>query len=382
MKIIFTVSTYYPLTDGVQTVTEYEAEGLVKLGHDVTVVTEKHAGLPSDEMHNGVHIIRVDVSTKHTFFIGKKKEYRTLLLKLCSQSDYIINVCTQTATTELTFSILNQITCKKILYMHGMFDFKWHLGDINSASSFSHKLWDSIRWWFHYKNCKKYIEKYDAVIHLHEMLNSSIFFKKYYNVKNYVINNSANSSFFIDGNSLTNDKNYAICVANYLPLKNQEFILRAFYKAKTSMDLILIGSKKNEYYDKLYELKKKLDALYGERKVQLLYNIPRNKIANYVKDSTIYLFGSRVEMFPLSIVESMAAQIPFISTDVGIVRYFPGGRIVRSVDEMAYWISLLSQNDLLRKYMGKSGHSYALRNFSVKKNVAKMNKILYEVAKR
>jgi glycosyltransferase involved in cell wall biosynthesis len=382
MKILFTVSTYYPLTDGVQTVTEYEAEELVKLGHDVTVVTEKRFGLPSDEIHNGVHIIRVDVSTKHTFFVGKKKEYRTLLIKLCSQIDCMINVCTQTATTELAFSILNQISCKKILYMHGMFDFKWHLNDVKSISSFLHKSWDSVRWWFHYKFSKKYIEKYDAIIHLHEMLNSSIFCKKHYNVKNYVVNNSANDSFFNDKNSFKNRENYAICVANYSPLKNQEFVLKAFYKAKTDISLVLIGSKKNEYYEKLCRLKKKLDDSYGERKVQLLYNIPRNEIADYVKGSTLYLFGSKIEMFPLSIVESMAAKIPFISTDVGIVRYFPGGRIIQSVTEMAYWIDLLSQNNSVREFMGKSGYSYAIKKFSIENNVTKMNKILYEVTKQ
>ena len=39
MKILITVSTYYPKNDGVQNVTQYLAEGLCKLGNDVTVIT-------------------------------------------------------------------------------------------------------------------------------------------------------------------------------------------------------------------------------------------------------------------------------------------------------------------------------------------------------
>ena len=39
MKIVFTVHTYYPNKDGVQYVTQYLAEGLAKLGHDITVIT-------------------------------------------------------------------------------------------------------------------------------------------------------------------------------------------------------------------------------------------------------------------------------------------------------------------------------------------------------
>ena len=60
MNILFTVNTYYPLKDGVQFVTQYHAENLVKLGHDVTVVTLAYNSPIKQENHNGVNIIRLD----------------------------------------------------------------------------------------------------------------------------------------------------------------------------------------------------------------------------------------------------------------------------------------------------------------------------------
>ena len=41
MRILFTVNTYLPKHDGVQFVTKYLAEGLVKKGHIVDLITRR-----------------------------------------------------------------------------------------------------------------------------------------------------------------------------------------------------------------------------------------------------------------------------------------------------------------------------------------------------
>lgn len=40
MKILITVSTYYPDFNGVANVTKYLAEGLKELGHDIQIITK------------------------------------------------------------------------------------------------------------------------------------------------------------------------------------------------------------------------------------------------------------------------------------------------------------------------------------------------------
>ena len=39
MRILICAFTYWPAVDGVQNVTQYQAEGLAARGHDVTVLT-------------------------------------------------------------------------------------------------------------------------------------------------------------------------------------------------------------------------------------------------------------------------------------------------------------------------------------------------------
>lgn len=378
MKIVFTVATYYPLTDGVQQVTQYLAEGLVVQGHDVTVVTSNHNEDKNkeNEMHNGVKIIRCNIWTLHGIHHGNKDKYRNLIEDITKNADCMINVCTQTATTEILFPILKKIKCKKILYMHGMHDFTWNKMNLTSFSSVLRKVWEDLRWKCDYVFNKKIFLDYDNIIQLHSFDKANIYFKKHYGIQSIIVENAAANEFF-DNLRDFSDKNYAVCVSNYEHRKNQEFVLRAFYKAKTkNMRLILIGSRKTEYYKKLVKEKEKLDRKFGLKNVKILYNIPRNEISKYVKESKMFLMGSKWEAFPISITEAMAAKIPFISTNVGIVKYLPGGEIVNSEDEMSYWIDMLSENETFRRLTGKIGQNFANERLSINKKVEQLNEIL------
>lgn len=374
MKVIITSSTYYPLTDGVQSVTQYQAEGLVKLGHDVTVITTKYDGLEENEVHNGVKIVRVNVRTRHAIHIGDKKEYRELILKHSSDADVLLTVATQTATTELLYPILHLIKAKKVLYMHGMYRFKWqniHFRDI------PHKVWNDLRWGWGYLFNGKYFKQYDSVIQIHRFDLSTLFFKKHYNIDSDVIENGTQDEFFSKQVDESKNANYAINVSNYSSGKNQAMILKAFYSSNESnLELILIGSKKNKYSKYLENLKKELDKKYGNRNVKILSEVPRSEISKFVKNAKIYLMGSKSEIFPIAIVEAMAAGKPFISTDVGIVRFLPGGVTVKNSDEMAYWIDEFSKNDDVAKKLGRVGNTFAIKNFRITDKVRELDTII------
>lgn len=381
MKIIITVNTYYPLTDGVQAVTEYEAEGLAKLGNDVTVVTTKVPGCKTKEKHEGVNIIRYDIKTQHALYRGDIGGYRNLILKLCNTADILINVSTQTATTEVLFPILKKIKCKKVLYMHGFHDFEWHKFDFDSLSTLMHKVWNNLRWRYDYLKNANHIKEYDKVIQLHQFVNSTKYFEKKYHITPTIIGNAADDDFFIKSSkpSPINER-YVISVANYLKEKNQAFLLNAFYQTKIKdCALVLIGSEKNSYSDYLENLKKDLDRRYGNRKVYFLSNIPRKDISVYVQSASIFLMGSKKEIFPISIIEAMAASVPFISTDVGIVRYLPGGAIISSEKDMAFWIDLLLYNSKVASDIGRSGKEYAKKHFVEQTNVKKLYSILHSL---
>ena len=157
-------------------------------------------------------------------------------------------------------------------------------------------------------------------------------------------------------------------------------LLQAFYRSNLpeNAKLILIGSTKNSYYSKLINLKQQLDCQYGTRNVELLTGVPRSDIYKYTKEAKIYLLGSRAEMFPISIIEAMASGIPFISTDVGCVKYLPGGVVVDKIDEMSYWLELLWNNEKVRSNLGTVGYNYARKYFTIENKVEQLEQLIGE----
>ena len=379
MKIVITVFTYEPSKNGVQNVTKYLAEGLALRGHSVSIITQSIEGAPREEVINDVHIFRIEARTKMTFNFGNKREFIELLKKETMNCDALINVCLQTALTDWTFDLLNEIKCKKVLYLHGIADFSLKKEDFKSPQRFAHKIWNILRYRLYYSKNKKNFLKYDVITQLHDYDFGAKFFREKLHINCKVIENAADDQFFITNPvSLNLPNNYLLFVANYIERKNQQFVLEAFYLSESSkeMSLIFIGSKETTYYHKLLSLKEKFDLKYGVHNVQFLTNIARTQIPEYTQRASIYLMGSTWEAYPISIVEALASGVPYISTDVGIVKYLPGGIVVSSPKEMAYWIDLFYHNKECLDSYSKAGYSYAINNLTITKKVDLLESIL------
>lgn len=384
MKILFTVSTYYPKKDGVQNVTQYLAEFLVKNGHKVKIITTNINEKINEEIYNGVEIKRIKLYTKYGFYIGNRKEYVKLIDTECDKCDVMINVCTQNAFTDLILKRIKKYKCKKILYLHGMFDFKFHVVDFSSIKSLVNKFWKEIRWFFYYCTNGKNFKQYDHIIQLHEKDYGNLFFKKYYNINSIIIENAASNDFFrkntIEGFKKPFEK-YLINVSNYDDRKNQKLAIEKFLKSDIDPNVgcIFIGSRKNSYYNHLikYEkrLRKKMNLSKNEKPIKLLYNIDRKYISSYVSNAYLYLMTSKWEAFPISIVETMAAGVPYICTDIGIVKYFIGG-IVCKKNDISYWIEQLVKNIQMRNELGSICRKYSDYNFKIDHNASILEKCL------
>lgn len=175
---------------------------------------------------------------------------------------------------------------------------------------------------------------------------------------------------------------YAICVSNFLPGKNQKFILKAFYKANCqNFGLVLIGSKKTNYYRQLIKLNNKLRKKYGNRDVKILTNQSRSITVKMIKSASMYLFASKHEVYPVSIIEAMASGIPYISTDVGCIRALPGGIVIKNMTEMINAINFLHDNLTSSKIIGKCGYQYAKVQLKVEEKVIQLEKLLNKIIK-
>lgn len=376
MNIIFTVATYYPKTDGVQLVTQYQAEGLVKKGHKVTVITSKLKSSPDYEVHNGVEIVRVDAYNFYYWHKGNKKEYQNLVLEKTKAADALVAVCLQSFSADWLLDVLQQIKCKKILYLHGMPDFKVHLSDCSNLKKLAKTIFRNIRWKYFYTVHLNQIKKFDAITHLFKNDNSYKYFSKEGYKNNYVIENACNDDFF-ENIDFDNKKKNFLYVGNYCDRKNQELALKAFYDADLiDFGLVFIGSQKNDYCNKLINLNNSLKNQYGNHNVEILYGVPREKISEYTKNAYACVISSNYEYYPITIVESLAAGNPFISTDVGIVNLLPGGVIANTQEEISYWIEFFARNEEYKTELGKAGRNYALKNLRIETKVSSLEDII------
>ena len=69
MKILFVTDYYYPHAGGVEEMIKNIAEGLVKRGHEVHILTWKIPGTENDEIVNGVKIHRYLATSRYGFLV-------------------------------------------------------------------------------------------------------------------------------------------------------------------------------------------------------------------------------------------------------------------------------------------------------------------------
>lgn len=385
MKLLFTVNSYEPLHDGVQFVTKYLAEGLVSKGHSVDLITCYHPEATNrrEEDINGVHVIRWDARTHHTKHIGNRNGYIKYVLNNLNTYDCMINVGTQTPFLDWLLPIINQVDMPKILYVHSIWDFKYHKENFQSAESIFKKVWNNVRWKLYYKRWGDAFKKYNRVIQLHEKDYSSTFFYDKYGIKSVIVENAADNSFFDDSqdSTISLPRKYIINVSNYDDRKNQMKMLSSFLSANTPSDfeMILIGSTRNSYCEKMIETyQKHLKSNPNGKKIHILYDIPREQISTYVKNASLYIMASKWEAFPISLTESMAAGVPWISTDVGIVKYLPGGVISDEKKDLAYWIGVLTNDRSKAETLGSVGNAFAKEHFRISKKVDQVEKCIFD----
>ncbi|MDE5757172.1 MAG: glycosyltransferase [Allobaculum sp.] len=338
-------------------VTQYHAEELVKKGHEVTVLTSKIKGYPDSEIHNGVKIERMEVYNKGYWHFGNRKTYEDRLIKAGQTDDVLITVCLQSYAADWALGIMNKIKCRKVLYMHGMPDFKLHKEDYYSVHNLCKTIFRNLRWNLFYKTHWKKIMKYDAVVHLFKNDNSYTYFKNHGYTNNIVIENSCEDEFFHNDNET---KPYFLYIGNYCQRKNQIKALELFYESEKLKDfgLVLIGGSENDYCKLLKKRNEQLSHKHGPRNVKILYGQNRESIIEYTKSAFASIMTSTFEYYPIVLVESMAAGVPFISTNVGIVRMLPGGIICNNYKDFIYWMELLAENWNIRNLQGNAGREY------------------------
>ena len=115
MKILFSLTYYYPHISGLTIYARRLAEALAARGHQVTVLTSQHdPALPLEDEHQGVRIVRVPV----TFWIGKGPVMASYILiapSLLRQHDIAILNLPNTPMESASHAILGRLIFRRPL---------------------------------------------------------------------------------------------------------------------------------------------------------------------------------------------------------------------------------------------------------------------------
>lgn len=367
MRILHTVQLYHPKVGGSEEVVKQISERLAARGHEVTVATAAEPTRKSAVI-NGVHIEEFNVSGSEVRgIIGNPKPYADFLTS--GRFDVIMNYAAQIWSTDLALPILDSIQAAKVIVPCGYSG----LRDPDFKSYF--------------QAMPEYLKKYDAAIYLSNHYQDKLFADRHKLKNSIVIPNGADEQEFT-ASPLGFRRRYGIktkylliCVANHYNLKGHQMIIEAFNKlGRTDVTLAIIGNPVADGWRKwrIECYKQCRAASLKNRRIKILTDVPRPWVVSAYQEADLFVFGSMVECSPLVIFESMAAGLPFISTEVGDVKERAAfGQLVASGAEMTQQINTWLNNPERRATIGQAAQAEWRAHYSWDK-IADQYETLYQ----
>jgi L-malate glycosyltransferase len=387
MKILHTVESYLPSRHGMSEVVRQISERLAVDGHQVTVATRKDPDR-TEKMIAGVKIAEFDVSGNITDGIqGEFDRYIQFLLE--SDFDIVTNFAAQQWATDLALPLLSNIKGKKVFVPTG----------------FSGLYLPKYRAYF--EKMKEWLKGYDKVVYLSDDYRD-VNFARQLGLKNGILipNGASEEEFSVEKDpafrkryGIPENDHLLLHISGYVGGKGHLDAIQIFHKAKIKDATLLFvspdfGTKFREPIkfdttnlksfvksllrsDQARELEK-LKSIQRLQKVGfykdvLFLKLPRTEVIQAYKNADLFLFPSHIECSPIVLFECMAANIPFLATDVGntkeIIRWSGAGEIMPThTSQEGYGLcrpdinlsaqklrSLLLDRSLLAK-MASSGH--------------------------
>lgn len=324
MKILHTVEYYTPSVGGAQEVVKQLSERLVKLGHDVTVVTTSLRDR-TEFVYNGVRIVDFEISGNIARnFRGETNRYQEFLQK--SDFDIIMNYAAQQWTTDLMLPILDKISGKKVLVPCGY-------------SGLFSSMYQA-----YYENMKQWIKSYDACVYLSNNYRDINFARECGANNSVVIPNGAGKDEFeqnlkIDIRTKLNipHRHFLILhVGSHTGIKGHKEAINIFKNSKIKNATLLIVANNFGGCTKSCLLAEKLykcnpSSKLSDKKI-VVRSLSRLETVAAYHEADLFLFPSNIECSPIVLFEAMASKTPFLVTDVGnskeIIEWTNGGELL------------------------------------------------------
>lgn len=325
MKIAFVVEYYHPHVGGLEVMFQHLAEGMVSLGHDVTVWTSSLPGSPAREVSNGVCIQRIRLpsfGTRYWFtFVAP-----FVLLRALRRCDI---VHTTTYNAALPAWICAKVNGKRsVLTVHEVWGKLWfRLRGMPPLPSMIHWLFEQIVLRF----------PFDAYVGISASTTRAI--KQIYPVKRRVVRiyHGIDYDFFerskYDGSRVRQRLGLGSSFS-YLYYgrpgwaKGIESLLDAVPLVTRQLPdaklLLLLSRDPRPPYNRLQQ---QIERLQIQRQVMVLDSVARVELPNYIIAADCVVVPSLSEGFGFSAAESCALEVPVAVSRAGSLPEVVSGRV-------------------------------------------------------
>jgi glycosyltransferase involved in cell wall biosynthesis len=179
-----------------------------------------------------------------------------------------------------------------------------------------------------------------------------------------------------------------ITVANLVPVKGIEIIIKAVEKLKNkSVFLTVVGDDRDVYAN---ELKKLVEQLDLEKQIQFLGK--KEDVRPYIAESDLYIIptlnDSRKEGMPMALVEAMSMAIPVLGSNISGINYvlkdFPEFLFeAGNSNELSEKINqFFEKNRMDRIKIGQSLREYTIENYTIEKCIREHEILYHQLMKK
>lgn len=317
LKIVITSNHFHPSIGGAQMVTKRLADYFSGRDHSVHVITRKFKGRNQSDFKK-YKVWEYHPNDFNTFTKTIKSISPDIILIYSDVFDFFRNILT---SDEIKCKILLAPCGSNWAYSNSSFASIFYRNSSRISSFICHSQYDRD-----FKLCSSVHTKNRCVI-----IPNGVDLDEFDNNK-------------LDRNALLSqhaEKRWIVNISNFFPGKGQQHMVNVLNQLPNPENYVYIQISSDTEFsvsEKLENDWKKDVATKLHKSLPMIYkkNIPRNEVIGYLRQANVFALTSEKEVAPLSILESMAASVPWVSADIGNTRELKGGRYITAIKNSRY----------------------------------------------
>jgi len=326
MRILFVLENYLPHIGGVEIVFKNLAEGLIKLGHEVSIVTHRIRGTKKFEVINDVKIYRVDCLNSRYWFTFLSIP---TILRLIKDFDLIHTTSFNGAPPAWFVSKLTRKRC--IITIHEVWINKWNaLTEMSWINCKVHNLLERLI----------YLLNFDRYICVSKSTQKQLICKGISKGKTSVIYNGVDYELWDlekhDGNKIREKLNLNNSFVYFFSgrpgiSKGLEYLIKAVSSVSKQIPnskLLAIVSKDQAYEKRYRYIIGLIKKLRLKDKIVLLNPVSYKDLPAYLKAADCVVVPSLAEGFGFAVAEACAMGIPVVASNTTSIPEVISGKYI------------------------------------------------------